>query len=136
MGEQRVEIRQVVGKPIRAADPSRQAEAAPVGRDDAPITLERIHQKLKAGRDIHPAVEQEQARRMGRSPQPYVIAQSPNRQKFRGAALHGSDRSAQRRKPERAPSARPLPMPKATPASPTSCFRSAIADSSALPPRR
>jgi len=52
--------RPVVGRVLAGTQWSRQAEAAPVGRDDEALLRQRIDHELERGRDVHPAMQQHQ----------------------------------------------------------------------------
>ena len=61
MVQQIVQIQQIVGKDEMIGLRGRGvAEAAPVGRDDVALLLQRIHQELVGVRYVHPAVTQHQ----------------------------------------------------------------------------
>mgnify|MGYP003449298480 CR=1 FL=1 len=85
MVEQALEVGEVIGKPVRRVQPLRLAEAAPVWCDDAPVAREGIDEELERGRAIHPAVQQEQLRRVRRPPQAHVGFQAADRQEFGSA---------------------------------------------------
>jgi hypothetical protein len=55
-------IGDVVRKPVALRPAPGFAEASPVGCDDEPVSLQLIHQELKRGPGIVPAVQQDQQR--------------------------------------------------------------------------
>ena len=58
--KQHVEVSDVVRKPV-ALDATRGlAEAAPVGRDDEPVSCQRVDKELERRTSIVPAVQQDQ----------------------------------------------------------------------------
>ena len=74
MGQQGIEVGNVIGENVRALVPLRLAESAPVGRDDSPVALQRIDRKLKRGANIAPAVQEEERWRTGFAPDSDVMA--------------------------------------------------------------
>ncbi|MDT4840513.1 hypothetical protein FQZ97_743390 [compost metagenome] len=85
--EQGVEVGQVVGEPVavdcRSFEPG-VAEAAPVGRDDPALGLQRVHHKLPRSRHIHPAMYQHQWRHgiAALTPCAHVVVQIADRDEF------------------------------------------------------
>src|SRR5690606_30493633 len=63
--------------------------AAPVGGDHLPVAAQRIDHELEGGRGIHPAVEQEDLRRIGRPPPAHGVGQTAHRQLLGGGGLVG-----------------------------------------------
>ncbi len=72
--EQRLEIGDVIVEPVALRLPARAAEAAQIGRDRIPIARERIDQELKRRADVHPAVQQDNRRRLRLAPRLHVVA--------------------------------------------------------------
>ena len=63
--EERIEVRQIIVKPVAILRPIAAAEAAPVERRQRPVVLESVHQELKRIARILIAVQQQPARLVG-----------------------------------------------------------------------
>ena len=83
MVEQRVEIGEIVGEPVSIERPVGKPESAPIRRDDVPLSLQGIDEKLKRCADVHPAMQHEELRRVRLTPGADVIAEAAdgNRQR-------------------------------------------------------
>ncbi len=99
--DERIEITEVFVEPVVAAAlprdrPVGQPEAARIGRDHLPVARERIDDELERRRDVHPAVQHEQRRRIGPAPAPHMQLDAAHRDEI-GNRTRGTHRSRQKK---------------------------------------
>ncbi|MNS94540.1 hypothetical protein D3C72_1287620 [compost metagenome] len=90
--EQPFEVGQVVRQPVVVdAAAVGEAEAAPVGRDDEAVVLQRIDHELPGGRHVHPAMHQHQRRALARRlpPEADVVVQVAHGHEFAARGAEG-----------------------------------------------
>jgi hypothetical protein len=76
MVEQRLEVGEIVRKPVALGRPLAATEPAPVRRDERPLGRPRIYQELERVAGIHPAVQQEHGLGIAARPARHVMAQA------------------------------------------------------------
>ena len=90
--EQEIEVRQVIREPVIVDRGClREAIAAPVGRDDVMVVLQRVHDELPGCADVHPAVHHDQRHLAGAwlAPDAHVVAQISDGDEFAAEGSSG-----------------------------------------------